>query len=125
MSLVLIVSSVIGLIGGHWVGASALLVDALLAALSSFGILRRRRFGVVGVRIRLPASNLDWAVSGAHAGPAIFVGSDRPDAFHHRTGQTSNIVSLGCVAQFHGRLFGVHFRLLQEQMGMDATANSA
>jgi hypothetical protein len=49
MSLVLIVSSVLGLMGGHWVGASALLVDGLLAALSSFGILRRRKFGVVAL----------------------------------------------------------------------------
>ena len=34
-------------------------------------------------RIRLPVSNLDCAPPGAYAGPAIFVGSDRPGAFHH------------------------------------------
>lgn len=49
MSLVLLVSSVLGLMGGHLVGASALLVDGVLAALSSFGILRRGRFGVVAL----------------------------------------------------------------------------
>lgn len=48
MSLVSIVSDVFALGGGHLAGGSALCVVAVLAAVSSVGILRRRRFGVVG-----------------------------------------------------------------------------
>jgi hypothetical protein len=47
MSLVSIVSDVLALGGGHLAGGSALCTVAVLAAVSSVGILRRRRFGVV------------------------------------------------------------------------------
>ncbi len=47
MSLILIVSSVQALGGGQTLGGSALCIVAVLAAVSSVGILRRRKFGVV------------------------------------------------------------------------------
>jgi hypothetical protein len=46
-SLMLIVSSVQALGGGHALGGSVLCIVAVLAAASSVGILRRRKFGVV------------------------------------------------------------------------------
>jgi hypothetical protein len=49
MSLPLIISSVQAIAGGHLLGGSVLLIDAVLAALASLGILRRRKFGVVSL----------------------------------------------------------------------------
>jgi hypothetical protein len=47
MALILIVSSVQALGGGQTPGGSVLCIVAVLAAVSSLGILRRRKFGVV------------------------------------------------------------------------------
>src|SRR5580692_1706601 len=47
MSLVSLVSSVPAAVGGHVLGGLALGMLTVLGAVSSFGILRRRKFGVV------------------------------------------------------------------------------
>ncbi|MGO9241627.1 MAG: hypothetical protein ACLQBJ_12530 [Bryobacteraceae bacterium] len=47
MSLLSIVSSILAIDGGHVLGGSVLCFVAVLAAVSGFGLLRRRKFGVV------------------------------------------------------------------------------
>jgi hypothetical protein len=55
MALILIGSGVLALVGGHLRGGSALCVAAALAAVSSLGILGRRKFGVVAFALMYAA----------------------------------------------------------------------
>ncbi|HXA63638.1 MAG TPA: hypothetical protein VNV82_00735 [Bryobacteraceae bacterium] len=104
MSLPLIVSSVPALVGGHLLGGSVLFIDALLAAVASFGILRRRKLGVVSLGLAYAvliliapylASMPDW--------PFLFVISDQPSPIIDLARQAMSfpwVISLGFTAAY-------------------------
>lgn len=104
MSLPLIISSVPALAGGHLLGGSVLFIDALLAAVASLGILRRRKFGVVSLGLAYAVLILispylapmpDW--------PFLFVLSNQPSSMTELARQAISfpwVVSLGFTAAY-------------------------
>lgn len=119
MSLPLIVSSIPALAGGHLLGGSVLFIDALLAAVASLGILRRRKFGVV-------ALGLAYAVliftspylAPMPDRPFLFVISNQPSSMTELASQAISfpwVISLGFTAAYLVCTF-VYFKNRWESM---------
>ena len=119
MALPLIVSSFPALANGHLLGGSVLFINALLAAVATLGILRRRKFGVVSLGLAyVVLISIAPYLAPMPGWPSLFVVSSQPSSAIELARQAISfpwIISFGFMAVYLTSTF-VYFKNRWEWM---------